>query len=178
MKQHTAGFVVCLMALGLIGGIKVCGEEKQAAPKIAGMPLTICCDVDTVASDGVILSQGGDSYGYALYLKSGRPVFSLRTKDALASARANAKEKGELTSITASRTVSGRFSLRATLDRDGTMAVFVNGEKVAEGKAPGLITTQPKDGLVIGQDTHTPVGEYRVPHALNGTVTNVKITIG
>ena len=72
--------------------------------------------------------------------------------------------------------VSGKFSLRATLGADAGMALFVNGAKAAEGQAPGLIPRQPKDELSIGQDDLSAVGEYAAPNALNGKVTNVRVT--
>ena len=50
-----------------------------------------------------------------------------------------------------------------------------NGTKVAEGKSPGLIPKQPADGFSVGSDVNSAVGEYRSPHALPGTVTNVRV---
>ncbi|MEA3211251.1 MAG: hypothetical protein QOE70_4308 [Chthoniobacter sp.] len=137
--------------------------SEPATPQIANRPLTIQCDVETSTKDGVILAQGGREIGYALHLAGGRPVFTVHSG-------------GGPVYIIGKTAVSGKFSLRATLDADAGMALFVNGEKVAEGKTHGLIPRQPKDGLSIGKDDLTAVGDYAAPNALQGEVTNVKIT--
>lgn len=134
-------------------------------PEIANQPLTIRCDVETAAKDGVILAQGGSQHGYALHLKDGRPVFTVRIHDQAAS-------------IVAPAAVSGKFSLSATLRSGGVMALAVNGKQVAEGNAGGLIPKQPQDALSIGEDAQTAVGNYDAPNVLRGKVTNVKIATG
>ncbi|MFA6174286.1 MAG: sulfatase-like hydrolase/transferase [Kiritimatiellales bacterium] len=138
-------------------------ESFPGTPQIAGNPITIRCDVDTTATDGVILAHGGRECGYALYLKDGHPVFTVRTDEKTA------------VSIT-SDAVSGKFSLLAALRADGTMTLSVNGGKATEGKVSGLILKQPKDGLSIGKDDLSAVGAYKPPNLFTGTVTNVKIT--
>jgi arylsulfatase A-like enzyme len=135
---------------------------EPATPQIANRPITIQCDVDTNATDGVILAHGGRELGYALHLARGHPVFTVRSS-------------GAPVAITAETRVSGKFSLRATLSADAGMALFVNGSKAAEGKAPTLIPRQPKDGLSICKDDLTAVGDYTAPNALEGKITNVKI---
>ena len=132
-------------------------------PEIANQPLAIRCDVETEAKDGVILAQGGNQHGYALHLKDGRPVFTVRID-------------GRATAISAPNAVSGKFSLGATLRAGGAMTLAVNGQQVAEGKAPGLIAKQPQEVLTAREDTKTAVGDYAPPNALKGEVTNVKIS--
>ncbi len=134
-----------------------------ATPRIANHPLTIQCDVETDAKDGVILAHGGRELGYALHLADGHPVFTVHAD-------------GKPVAITAPAAVSGKFSLRATLTADAAMTLSMNGAKVAEGKAPGLIPREPKDGLSIGRDDLTAVGDYAAPNPLKGSVKNVRIT--
>jgi hypothetical protein len=118
--------------------------------------------VTAQSRDGVILAQGGRQRGYALHLQEGKPVFSVR-------------ENEKLSSIMAPDAVEGRFSLEAHLAKDGAMTLAVNGKIVARGSAPGLITAQPVDGLSIGEDTQSAVGDYTSPHPLKGKVENVRI---
>jgi arylsulfatase len=136
--------------------------KPKPAPQIANKPLTIRCDVTPQSRDGVILAQGGRQRGYALHLKEGKPVFSVR-------------ENEKLSAITAPDAVEGRFSLEARLEKDGAMTLGINGKIVARGSAPSLITAQPIDGLSIGEDTQSAVGDYTPPHPLKGTVENVRI---
>jgi arylsulfatase len=136
----------------------------KPSPRIANRPLVIRCEVMPARdnSSGVLLAQGGDQQGYALSLKEGRPVFSVRID-------------GRLYEIAASAAQQGRFSLEAHLARGGAMTLLINGKKAASGAAPGLITAQPKDGLSIGEDTLSAVGDYRAPNRFPGKVENVKV---
>jgi len=44
---------------------------------------------------------------------------------------------------------------------------------LAEGKVPGLVPTQPVDGLQVGRDLAGNVGEYVGPFAFNGAISSV-----
>jgi arylsulfatase A-like enzyme len=132
------------------------------AVTIANRPLTISCDVETAASHGVILAQGGQYHGIALHLADGFPVFTVRID-------------GQPVSITGNARASGSFSLAAGLAADGAMTLSLNGVETARGRAPGLIPSQPTDPLSIGEDTRTAVGSYTAPHPLSGKVSRVSI---
>ena len=47
------------------------------------------------------------------------------------------------------------------------MKLYVDGELVGEGKASGLITKDPGQGLEIGLDGQTAVGEYNITTAIH-----------
>ena len=64
----------------------------------------------------------------------------------------------------------------ATLRAGGLMTLDINGQQVANGRAPGLIPRQPQDALSIGEDARTAVGDYAAPHPLKGRVENVSVT--
>lgn len=138
-------------------------RPRLETPQIAGHPLTIECDVTTTATSGVILAHGGQRYGYALHLADGHVIFTVRNDS-------------QPTAIQSMKTVKGIFHLTAKLAADGTMALSVDAVPRATGKAPGVITQQPQDGLTIGQDTLSAVGDYPVPSILQGTVSHVRIT--
>jgi hypothetical protein len=110
----------------------------------------------------VILAQGGNQQGYALWLRDGRLFFGVRID-------------GRLTSIVTRDTVSGRLAITATLNRDGVVQLVVNGATIAEGKASGPIPVQPVDELSIGQDTRTAVGDYAAPYPLHGRIEQISI---
>jgi arylsulfatase A-like enzyme len=134
----------------------------SSAPQIANKPLTITCDVEPQSREGVLLAQGGNRQGYALWLRDGQLVFGVRIN-------------GRLTSIAAKETPAGRFTIVARLDRGGAMQLLVNGRAVAEGSAPGLIPVQPVDELSLGQDARTAVGDYAAPYPLRGKIENVRV---
>ena len=134
-------------------------------PQIALRALTIQCELVADSRDGVVLAQGGQQNGYALHLKDGKLVFSLRSAK-------------QLTAIQASDAlpVAVNCRLEARLASDGTMLLLISGKVVATGKAPALIAAQPQDGLSIGRDDKTAVGDYTAPYPLRGTVTKVKVS--
>ena len=139
--------------------------ETPATPQIAGKTLTITCEVTPRGRDGVILAQGGNQFGYALHLKDGKPIFSVRENRQLF--------------IAASPDVplapEGSFALEARLESDGAMTLAVGGVIVARAKAPRPITRQPAEELSIGEDTRVAVGDYVAPNPLQGTIVNVRI---
>jgi len=146
-----------------------CNVVTNPSPQIANRALRIRCDVVPAgadgSADGVLLAQGGDQRGYALHIKSGRPVFSVR-------------EDGKLTEVAASTAPEGRFALEANLAKDGTMTLAIDGKIAARGKAPGPIKAQPRDELSIGRDTFSAVGDYAPPHPYRGKVENVRVETG
>lgn len=137
-------------------------HSANPTPRIAGKSLTISCEVDPRSADGVILAQGGNRQGYALYLSGGRLAFSVRVD-------------GKVTTIVATETPTGHFSIKARLDRDASMQLQIDGRTVAEGHAPALIPVQPEDELSIGEDTRSAVGDYAPPNPLRGTVSAVRV---
>jgi arylsulfatase len=147
-----------------VGAVKKPKAKVEiSSPQIANKALVIRCDVTTQARNGVILAQGGRQHGYALHLKEGKPVFSVRQNE-------------KLFAIASSEVVGGKFSIEARLAKDGSMNLSINNKIVAQDKAPGLIGVQPLDELSIGQDGQTAVGDYIAPYPLKGKVENVKVT--
>jgi arylsulfatase len=136
--------------------------STNPSPPIARRPLSITCEVTPQARDGVILAQGGNQHGYALWLRDGHPVFGVRINK-------------QLTTIAAKETPAGKFLLEAVLKADGTMTLSINGQTAAQGKAPSLIPAQPQDELSIGEDARTAVGDYTPPQPLKGKVEQVRV---
>ena len=139
-------------------------QDAVPTPRIADKALTIRAEVTPQSRDGVILAHGGNQHGYALHLKDGKPIFSVRRNKVLHT-------------VEALDVPEGKFSLEARLERDGAMTLAVNGQIVARGKAPGVIEVQPAEEFSIGQDTRVAVGDYRSPHPLEGKIENVKVTV-
>jgi arylsulfatase len=137
-------------------------RKAVATPRIAGKALTISCKVEPRSPDGVVLAQGGNRHGYALYLSAGRLAFSVRVD-------------GRVTTIRATETPSGLLAVTARLNRDASMQLLIDGRVVAEGQAPGLIAVQPEDELSVGEDSRSAVGDYQPPNPLRGTISDVHV---
>jgi arylsulfatase A-like enzyme len=109
---------------------------------------------------GVLISQAGRFGGWSLYVKDGKPMYTYNylglTSYKVASPKAIPEGR-----------VTIRYEFRydgGGLGKGGTGTLFVNGEKVAEGK---IDKTQPyifsaDEGADVGQDGETPVtGDYK-----------------
>ena len=141
-----------------IGDTLASGE----APQIAGKALLISAQVEPKSVSGVIVAQGGSQIGYALHLREGKLVFTVR-------------EHSQLISIMAAETPPARFRLEARLTRDGAMTLAVDGETVASGKASGLITAQPQEDFCVGFDNGRPVGDYDGKPHFRGAISELKV---
>jgi hypothetical protein len=127
-------------------------------------------------ANGVILCQAGRFGGWSLYLKDGKPTY---TYNFLALTHFD---------IAADKAVSaGKSTIRyefayddGGLGKGGIGTIFVNGEKVAEGR---IERTQPMafsgdEGADVGEDGETPVVEdYGIPAPYKFTGEIAKITI-
>jgi len=138
--------------------------DRTKAPNVARKPFTVTATVRATGLEGVIVAQGGTALGYALHLKAGRLAMAVRNR-------------GKLTVVAApDKLPAGEVTVAGRLARDGTIHLSVAGKEVASGKAT-LIDSQPIDGLQVGRDEKGAVGDYTVPHAFQGTVKEVRITV-
>ncbi len=137
-----------------------------AAPQVAGTAFTVSLEVETSQADGVLVAHGGVSAGYAVHLREGRVVFSLRTRPGEA-----------LTEIVAPRKISGRVRIAAALGADRTLSLKLNDMLVATGTAPGLLPRQPAENFCVGFDDGKPVARYTTTDVLVGVLRGLHVTI-
>ncbi|MBT5378391.1 MAG: sulfatase-like hydrolase/transferase [Opitutae bacterium] len=130
------------------------------APFCEGRKVTIRATIDSSGKDGVILAQGGDKAGYALYIRDGKLVLGVR-------------RDWKLTEAVASSLPEGSIAVTATIGQTGKMTISVAGKKVATADAKGKLT-QPGDGLQVGNDLIKPVGNYTATKFL-GKITRLSL---
>ena len=127
--------------------------NRQQAPDVGRVGFEVVAKVRTDQRDGVIVAQGGSSHGWSLFLREGKPHFAVR-------------RNGRLTVIATDTAVSGpSFTVRASFERGGRMTLEEGGHRAA-GKAQGLLTQMPIDGLQVGCDKNGAVADYQVPFPL------------
>ena len=136
---------------------------SAAAPQIGGKGFTLTCQVETDLRDTVLVAHGGAAAGYALHLKAGRVVFSVRTG-------ANA-----ITDVQ-SEPIKGPVRITASLGKDGTMTLSVGDQAAVTGKAEGLIPRQPQEDFCLGHDNGRPVANYSKGEPFRGKITDLKVT--
>ncbi len=150
------------------GGAHFDGKSYIEVPKSrslspAGSAWSVEAVVTSETPNGMIVARGGKTAGYALWLKDGRPVFSVTLANRVFSAEAR-------------EAVEGRVTLAGSLT-DGRMTVAVNGRTVGERRVPGLIGRDPNDGMQIGADRGSPVVDPPPP-AFLGTIERVRVFCG
>ena len=136
---------------------------KADAPQTSNRSLTIEARLKSTG-DGVIVAQGGVVHGYTLYVKDGKPAFSMR-------------HKGKVTTVTSDEALpAGACTITVELPVAGDVVLTVNGKDAARAKSPGAVTT-PGDGLTVGQDGGDPVGPYEGPQEFQGKIEKVVIKL-
>ena len=121
----------------------------------------ITSSFESKGSDGVIVAQGGDKQGYALYIREGKLVLGVR-------------DAWKLTEAVASEPLdSGITKATATISRSGKMTLVVNGKVVATADA-ACVLAQAGDGLQVGDDKIKPVGKYTAT-TFSGSISEVKL---
>ena len=140
---------------------------KRAAPKVAGGKwIRINATVRSAPASGVILAHGGDREGYALYLKAGKLCFATC---------ANWKR----TVIAGEEPLGdGAQEIEAFWQKDGSMHLKLGKKIVARGKSAGTLGGEPGDSVQVGADLIKAVGDYEVPNAFRGEISDLKIGHG
>tara|TARA_B100000676_G_scaffold63020_1_gene62391 strand:+ start:2814 stop:6668 length:3855 start_codon:yes stop_codon:yes gene_type:complete len=137
------------------------GTPRTLDPTNKALTISAWCISEKNA--GVVMAHGGPLNGYALTVEKGLPTFLVRSEE-------------KLTSVKGKKKITNKWiHLMGVLTEDKKMRLYVNGELVGEGKAPGLLTKTPVQGLQIGADTGSAVGEYTVPFAFKGVVDEVRV---
>ena len=138
--------------------------DSEDAPQIAERTLTVSVEVEPKTRDGVIVAQGGLSYGFALHLREGCPVFTVR-------------DSSHPVSIAATNAPTGRFRLEARLGVDGALSLRVNDQVVASGKTAGPITRQPAEDFCVGHDNGRTVGDYDGKKLFQGALAHLRVAV-
>ena len=139
---------------------------------------TITADVDITQDpvNGVILAQGGRFGGWSLYVKDGKPAYTY-----------NWVGLQRYTIASESPLPPGKATVKLNFVYDGggrgkggTATLFVNGQKVAEGRIGNTHANlfSGDEGADVGMDEDTPVTEaYQAGIASRFTGKIEKVTI-
>jgi arylsulfatase len=144
------------------------GERLDGArrPDIVNRGFSVTVQLAEPGRSGVLVAQGGLVQGFSLYFKDGDLHWAIRRERALHEITAPGTELGDAKTITAS------------LARDGSLRLIVDGRDVASGKAPGLLPKMPADGLQVGRDLKGAVGDYSTPFSFEGKIQSVVLELG
>ncbi len=136
------------------------GKPKSLSP--AGVPITIEAWVNAERPQGVVVARGGPQNGYAIVIRKGVPQLVV----ALDSKRFVAPGK---------KRIAGKWTHLVGVVDDGSLRFYVDGKLVSQAQTPGLIKADPLQGLQIGADDASGVGNYKSPLGLTGLIDEVRI---
>ncbi|MEZ6065995.1 MAG: sulfatase-like hydrolase/transferase [Planctomycetaceae bacterium] len=138
----------------------------DSAPRIASAPFSVTAEFQSNGGEGVIVAQGGSAAGYALYVQNGKLKFTTRVRGQETTFETDAPPDGRLVKVTAA--CLGDGSLRMHIGQDLPLVV----------KGPSTIPNMPGDGLEVGRDRKSPVGNYETPFAYAGEIRRVTVAVG
>lgn len=139
-------------------------QRKGKGPHIENQAIQISCRVSpSKEPNGVLVSQGGKTSGYALYVRDGKLHFIIRN------------QQGP-TSISSDLPVpTVPFDVEAKLTETGEMTLRIDGVLVGQADSVALLSMQPVVGYAIGFDFYAPVGPYDLPFAYAGEIHDVVV---
>lgn len=149
-----------------------------SAPNVLNKSFAVVADVNITSdkNSGAVFSLGGGDGGYGLYVRDGKPVFA-----------GNFLGRSTTRVTSESPLPTGAVRLRAEfkydgggLGKGGTMSLFVNDQKVGEGRMAETqgITLGLGGTLDIGEDTGSAVDEsYTPPFRFDGTIKQVTVDL-
>ncbi|MGC1831633.1 MAG: hypothetical protein WA714_01100, partial [Candidatus Acidiferrales bacterium] len=158
-------------------GMKGIPENGFINVKNHSFVVTADLQVPDAGAEGVVIAQGGEMGGWSLYAKDGKPKFAYNFLG-----RETYKIAGP------ARLPAGRVTLRFEFAYDGGKpgaggngSIFVNGEKVAEGR---IANTHPNafgaETTDVGENLYTAVSnDYKVgDNKFTGKINKVTIQVG
>jgi arylsulfatase A-like enzyme len=152
---------------------------EGAAPDVKNKSFRITADVvlPKGGEQGIVLTQGGLSAGYALMFKEGKPIFHYNVANV---AHYNIAARDAL--VPGRHTVVFDFKYDGGgIGKGGTGTISVDGKQVAQGRIANSMPSRFSfdETFDIGEDTGTPVSEeYDVPFKFSGKIEKVVVNLG
>ena len=160
-----------------------CCTQANAAPSILNRSYRITAEFEVPAggANGMLVTQGGRFAGWGLYLREGRPVFTMNLLDV-----ERVKWEGPQALPAGRQTIVFDFTLdqagASPFGRGGTGVLSVNGAEVARHTLPHTtpFTFAWDETFDVGLDTGTPVDDrdYQVPFAFTGRIGRITVDLG
>jgi len=146
------------------GAVATRASSDELNPAYKPIAIGAWCRPDE--PDGVLIAQGGESQGYSLYLQNKMLVFAIRAA-------------GILKQVRGGRVPIDQWShVAALLDADGQAHLYVNGKPVGKRRKLGFVTSRPADGLTVGHDGGSLVGDYESTLPFTGGLDDARIYWG
>ena len=156
------------------------GLPNEAAPRILNKSWTLTADIDVPDSgvEGMIATHGGLEGGYGLYVRDGKPtfVYNYLSVERYTFQSNQPLPKGKV-QVQIDFAYEGK---QGELGKTATVAMMVNGAKVAAGQLPRTIPIQISigEGFDVGMDVGSPVDfTYKLPFKFTGQIEKVTVDL-
>ena len=141
--------------------------------------ITVALDIGSDGAEGVIVAEGGSAGGYALYVEGGKLVYEYNF---FGKNRYKVTSDGKLPTGDVEVVLD---YVQKTIPKDdpakgGTVTLMINGKEVGSGAVEHVVPARfsATETLDIGADLGSTVSEsYVAPHAFDGTIKKVDITL-
>lgn len=125
-------------------------QQSTDAPEVAQREILVTADIERSTrpnaqgqppppASGMIVAQGNRTNGYAVYMLDNQVYYQLN-------------QNGKSYQVATTQAVPPKFSLKAALQKDGTMKLLINDELTGTAKTPGLFKKNLDLPLRIGSD--------------------------
>lgn len=139
--------------------------SREESPNIKNAGIDITVELEEVKGDGVLVSQGGTREGYSLYVKDDKLTFVVVRNRKTDIIQADSGLGTEVKSV------------RVKFGKDKNVELFADGKSLKKGKFKGLFNDLPNDGVVVGGDYDTTVGDYDAEFEYKGKIKSVSIDL-
>jgi arylsulfatase len=160
-----------------------CCTQANAAPNILNRSYRITAEIEVPqgGANGVLVTQGGRFGGWGLYLRDGRPVFTLNLLNL-----ERVKWEAPAALPPGRHTIVFDFALNPQgpipFGHGGSGTFSVNGQQVAQHAIPRSVpfTYAWDETFDVGFDTGTGVDDrdYQVPFAFTGRIGRIVVDLG
>jgi arylsulfatase len=160
-----------------------CCTQANAAPNIMNRSWRLTAEIEVPASgaEGVLVTQGGRFAGWGLYLRAGRPVFTMNLLNLQ-----RVKWEAPQALPPGRHTILFDFALNPEgpipFGHGGTGTLSVDGQQVARHALPRTtpFTFAWDETFDVGYDTGTSVddADYQAPFAFTGRIGRITVDLG
>jgi arylsulfatase len=137
--------------------------------------ITAFVDIPKEHAEGVLLADGGESGGFSLFLKDGRPSYTYNYFQ---------RQITTINSPSALPPGPAKIVLKFAYDgggkgKGGVATLLVNDQSVGEARIPQTVPMafSFEDTFDVGEDSASPVGDYQSPFPFTGIIHRIDFDI-
>jgi arylsulfatase A-like enzyme len=137
---------------------------KGEVPDYTNRGFSVTVNIAQPGTDGVLVAQGGDAHGWALFFEKGALHFAIN-------------RASELEDFFVSEKFADAKSITARLSPGRTLTLLADGRELLQKADIAFPQVLPAEGLQVGRDLRGTVGDYKPPFAFTGKISSATIDL-